>query len=77
MIVFIIIIGMDRHTLSNKLREIIKQKGLKVYWVAKQIGLSPDSLSRYFRTSNLLPSKLDKLIDLLGYELRLVKKGGE
>jgi transcriptional regulator with XRE-family HTH domain len=52
---------------EKKLRRIIESKGLKITWVAEQVGVSEDSMHAYLRgTRNPRPPVLKMLAIVLG-----------
>lgn len=65
-------------TYSEKIVNIIKGSGLKQVWIAARLGINKTNLSEYMNGHRKIPTKyIDEIIDLLGYELRLVKKGSK
>ena len=60
--------------IQRKIREIIKQKKLSIYQVARGIGVDHANLYRSLRNgSNLELNTMTKVLDYLGYEIRLIK----
>lgn len=54
-------------TNTKLLREIIAEKGLKLTYIAKELGISRESLSRKIANKNeFLPSEINKLCKILG-----------
>ncbi len=68
------------YKIQETIRQIIKEKNLTVYQVAKAIGVDHGNLYRSLSDgSNLELSTMMKVLDFLGYEIRFVKskkKGG-
>ena len=63
---------------QRKIREIIKQKKLSIYQVARGIGVDHANLYRSLRNgSNLELNTMTKVLDYLGYEIRLIKSKGK
>ena len=55
----------------NNIKELIQKKGLKLKWVAKQIGVADTDMSNYIaekRTPNT--ERLNKLTSLLGCSIK-------
>lgn len=54
-------------TNTKLLREIIADKGLKLTYIAKELGISRFSLSKKIKNDNeFLPSEINKLCKILG-----------
>jgi len=54
----------------NILGKIIKEKGLKMYYVASKIGITVPTLQRYIEGTNYPNTKISrKLSELLGYSI--------
>lgn len=54
-------------TNTKLLREIITDKGLKLTYIAKELGISRFSLSKKIKNDNeFLPSEINKLCKILG-----------
>lgn len=49
----------------EKIKLKIKQKGLKISWVAKQIGISQPSLSMYLNGNREMPIEIKNKINKL------------
>jgi len=66
--------------LTKSLNDLIRQEKLTIYRMAKEIGVDYSSFYRSLNKDGNLGSKtVDKILDLLGYEVRFVKskkKGG-
>jgi len=56
------------------LRGLIKEKGLRK--MARELGIDHGSLYRSL-DSDLRWSRIKKILDLMGYDFKIVKKGGE
>ncbi len=67
-------INITMDDLKKLLRELIKEKGLRK--TARQLGVDHASLYRSL-DSDLRWSRIKSILDLLGYEFKIVKKGGE
>ena len=58
-----------------ELRKIMVEKGVSFYGMAKAIGVDRGSLYKSLRDgSNFELNTMIKLLDYLGYEIKLVKK---
>ena len=44
------------------MKEKIKNKGLKISWIAKQVGISQPLLSMYLNGSRSMPEQIEKKI---------------
>jgi DNA-binding phage protein len=65
-------------TIQRKIREIIKQKKMSIYQVARGIGVDHANLYRSLRNgSNLELNTMMKVLDFLGYEIRLEKSSSK
>lgn len=70
-------------TIGTELKEILDQKGITAYWLAKQLGKGQSYLSRLFKNRfNPSYELVKNIAEKLGYDLCLVekqsqKKGGE
>ena len=60
--------------IQKKLKELIKDRGLRK--VARELGVDHASLYRSLG-SDLRWSRIKGILDLLGYDFEIVKKGGE
>lgn len=61
-------------TIQRKIREIIKQKKMSIYQVARGIGVDHANLYRSLRNgSNMELNTMMKVLDYLGYKIRLIK----
>jgi DNA-binding phage protein len=60
--------------IQQKLKELIKQKGLRR--MARELGIDHASLYRSL-DSDLRWSRIKGILDLLGYDFEIVKRGGE
>lgn len=59
-----------------RIEEILNEKGLKKSFVAKQIGVDPNTLSRWIKGGNMTLANAVKLADVLGVKVDdLIKKG--
>lgn len=43
----------------NKIKKRIKQRGLKISWIASQIGISQPSLSMYLNEKREMPKEIE------------------
>jgi hypothetical protein len=60
--------------IQEKLRDIIKEKGLSIYQVAKGIGVDHANLYRSLGDgSNLESNTMTRVLDFLGYEIQFVE----
>jgi DNA-binding phage protein len=60
-----------------EIRKIMKEKNLTFYGMSKAIGVDRGSLYKSLKDgSNLELNTLFKVLEYLGYEIRLVKKKG-
>ena len=60
---------------ENELRELLDKSKLPDYKVAELAGMTQPFISRFKRGHRgLTPRSIEALADVLGYELRLVKK---
>lgn len=48
--------------IRNNMKEKIKNKGLKISWIAKQVGVSQPLLSMYLNKSRVMPDHIEKKI---------------
>ena len=68
-------------TIGSELKNILDQKGMTAYWLAKKLGVSQSYLSRLFKDRfNPSYGLVKKIAEKLGYEIRFVKskkKGDE
>jgi len=68
-------------TIGSELKNILDQKGMTAYWLAKKLGVSQSYLSRLFKDRfNPSYGLVKKIAEKLGYEIRVVKskkKGDE
>lgn len=63
-------------TIIAEIKSAMDEKGITSYRVAKDTGISEASLSRFFKGIRGLSSEnLLVLLDYLGYELAVKKKG--
>ena len=65
-------------TLADVLIDEIKQckkQGVTEYRIAKNAGIGPEIVGRFYRGADIRISTADKIADALGYEL--VKKKGK
>lgn len=60
--------------LQQRLKELIMQEGLRK--VARQLGIDHASLYRSL-DSDLRWSRIKSILDLLGYDFKIAKKGGK
>ena len=64
--------------LTQSLNDLIRREKLTSYRVAKGIGIDYSSFHRALNKEGNLGSKtVDKILDLLGYEVRFVKSKGK
>jgi ribosome-binding protein aMBF1 (putative translation factor) len=64
---------MAKKTISDVIRQAMKESGLSLYGLAKETGIAPQTLLRFRRGDiSLRLTNVEKLVDYLGLEL--VKK---
>lgn len=62
--------------LVDEIKRIVDDAGLTLYEIERDAGVSRAMLSRYFNGKVAMSIKtLDKLLEYLGYELTLKKRG--
>ncbi len=67
---------MKRKPIEETLRELALARGLRR--TAQALGIDPASLHRSLKDrSNIKLERVKKLLDYLGYEIRIVKKQGK
>jgi len=60
--------------ITKALREIIRKEAVSIYRVAKAIGVDHSSLYKALKPQGNLGAKtIDKILDYLGYEIRIIK----
>ena len=65
-------------TLSEALREAIRRSGTSRYAIARETGLSQALLCRFLQgTRGLSLGSIDKLMGVLGLEIRPRERGGK
>ena len=70
-------------TIGSELKEILRKRGMSAYRLSKELGVTAGYLSRFFNDRyNPSYGLVKKIAEMLGYDLRLVKKqsqkkGGE
>ena len=65
-------------TFSEQLQEAIRQSGTSRYAIARETGLSQALLCRFLQgTRGLSLESIDKLMGVLGLEIRPRKRGGK
>jgi len=61
--------------LGRDIREIAKKEGITLYRIAKDLGIANESLLRSLKDdANPEWKTIKKILNYLGYEIRLVKK---
>ena len=69
-------INMQTKLIEETLRELVKVRGLRK--TAADLGIDPASLVRSLKDgSNIKLGRVNKLLDYLGYEIRIVKANGK
>jgi transcriptional regulator with XRE-family HTH domain len=67
-------IVIDRHTVSQQLRDVIRHRGLTAYALARDAGIDPGMVSRFLTGERSLRlDSVDRIAAALG--LRLVEVG--
>lgn len=62
-------------SIGKEIRGIAKKKGVTLYRIAKDLGIANESLLRSLKDdANPEWKTIKKILDYLGYEIRLVKK---
>lgn len=62
--------------LQRLLKEILEKEGVKRYQIWKKLGINQGQLSSFFYGKKSISlEKLERIIDFLGYEILLVRKG--
>ena len=65
-------------SIGKEIREIARKKGITLYRISKDLGIPNESLLRSLKEdANPEWKTIKKLLDYLGYEIRLVKKKNE
>lgn len=60
--------------IGKEIREIIRKRGISFYRVSKDLGIAQESLYRsLLDTANPRWKTIKKVLDYLGYEIRIVK----
>jgi hypothetical protein len=63
----------NRRSLADQLRQLVLDRGLSGYGLAKSAGLAPSVVNRFLAGDGLTLASLDQLVEVLG--LRLVEAG--
>lgn len=64
-------------SIGKEIRAIIKKEGISLYQIAKDLGITWESLYRsLLNGANPEWKTIEKLLDYLGYDFRLVKRKG-
>ena len=62
-------------TIGKGIRDILRKKGVSLYRIAKDLGIAKESLHRSLMDgANPEWRTIQKVINYLGYEVKLVKK---
>ena len=64
-------------SIGKEIKEIIRKKGISRYRVSKDLGIAQESLLRSLKDgTNPRWETIRKVLEYLGYEIRLVEKKG-
>ena len=63
----------QRIKLSDQIRQAVDASGLSRYRIAKELGISESTMSRFMAGSGLLLDNLDALADLLEIDIKTRK----
>jgi transcriptional regulator with XRE-family HTH domain len=64
-------------SLSDEIRQAVDASGLSRYRIAKELGISESTMSRFMnRKGGLTLKLLDRLADLLGLHITVERKAG-
>jgi len=62
-------------SIGKEIRVIIKKRGISLYQISKDLGISWESLYRsLLNEANPKWNTTKKILDYLGYDLKLIKK---
>jgi transcriptional regulator with XRE-family HTH domain len=65
-------------SLSDEIRQAVDASGLSRYRIAKELGISESTMSRFMnRKGGLTLKLLDRLAELLGLHIVIESKGGK
>lgn len=61
--------------IGKEVKKIMVEKQIKQMWLAKKIGVTEQTISSNLQGKrDLRMSTVNKMLDVLGYELKIVKK---
>ena len=64
----------QRTKLSDQIRQAVDASGMSRYRIAKELGISESTMSRFMAGSGLLLENLDALADLLEIDIKSRKE---